>query len=241
MKRFLSSPLPDDVPYVISAGWEYEPKEIAIHGIKAHEAIDFRVPRGTPVHAAADGWAIATFEETSLRCADGSSRRYRGKTVWYGGGLLIQVWHGRGRYTQYLHLERVNAGIPLSSPIHRADGSVVPNIRALRAAVSGYPRMRTARYVRRGDVIGYVGCTGLGWGAPTYTSWRRGVAYRSWDKPHLHFTVLGRRAPRTREAQRVDPFGVYGRASRYPRKPTRWPMRSRSLWLPAATLSVREA
>ena len=215
MKRFLSSPLPDDVPYVISAGWEYEPKEIAIHGIKAHEAIDFRVPRGTPVHAAADGWAIATFEETSLRCADGSSRRYRGKTVWYGGGLLIQVWHGRGRYTQYLHLERVNAGIPLSSPIHRADGSVVPNIRALRA--------------------------GLGWGAPTYTSWRRGVAYRSWDKPHLHFTVLGRRAPRTREAQRVDPFGVYGRASRYPRKPTRWPMRSRSLWLPAATLSVREA
>ncbi len=82
---------------------------------RPHFGVDYAAPRGTPVHAVADGvvaWA--------------GRKRQAGKT--------IELRHGGGYRTAYLHLYRYARGI------------------------------RAGRRVVQGDVIGYVGSTGLSTG-----------------------------------------------------------------------------
>ena len=82
---------------------------------RPHLGVDYAAPRGTPVHAVADGvvaWA--------------GRKRQAGKTV--------ELRHGGGYRTAYLHLHRYARGV------------------------------RAGRRVSQGQVIGYVGSTGLSTG-----------------------------------------------------------------------------
>ncbi len=82
---------------------------------RPHLGVDYAAPKGTPVRAVADGqimWA-----------------------GWKGAaGKTVQLRHGRGYVTSYLHLSRIGRGV------------------------------RRGRQVRQGQVVGYVGSTGLSTG-----------------------------------------------------------------------------
>ena len=108
--------------------------------VKAHNGIDYRAPKGTPVYAAGDGKVI--------RSAYG---QYNGHHVF--------VQHGNNIVTKYLHFTNRS--------------------------------VKQGQRVKQGQVIGYVGSTGLA------------------QAPHLHyeFVVNGvHRNPRTVKLSKADPL-----------------------------------
>ena len=207
----------------------------AIHGVEQHKAIDFGVPIGTPIYAPANGLTIATYSEFLLGEKDDAGtfipRMYEGKKVYFGSGLIIQIWHGKGRYTQYAHLDKVLPIIPYYRPIIDKDtGDLRPA--HLRDAVSEYGKSVKVAKIKQGDLIGYTGVTGIGWGRRCYEDWLAGRDYTHYDDPHLHFMVFGKRLPRSRNTVAVwDPFGIYGKAAQYPKGKSRWHIMENSLWL----------
>ncbi len=101
---------------------------------RAHHAVDYAAPSGTPVMAVADG--------TVTTCG------------WVGGGgNTIRIKHAKGLVSRYMHLRGFAKGI------------------------------RSGVRVRQGDLIGYVGSTGLSTG------------------PHLDFQL-------TRNGTPIDPLKV---------------------------------
>ncbi len=106
------------------------PGALVTQGTHGWNAVDLAAPRGTPIHAAADGVVIIS----------------RGTGAWDGGyGNYVVITHDNGSQTLYSHMTRT--------------------------AVS------SGQSVSSGDVIGYVGSTGLSTGA------------------HLHFEVRGAANP----------------------------------------------
>lgn len=95
--------------------------------VRAHHAVDYAAPSGTPVQAVADG--------VITRCGWGG-----------GGGNTIYIKHARNLQSGYLHL---------------------------RAFAKG---MRVGRRVSQGEVIGYVGSTGLSTGPHLdFRIWKNGT------------------------------------------------------------------
>jgi len=68
-----------------------------------HQGVDFAVPAGTPVLAAADGYVIA-----------------KDNVEHSGGGCTVVINHGNGYATAYMHLECDNR-IPLNSNVKQGD------------------------------------------------------------------------------------------------------------------------
>ncbi len=271
---FLSPVFQTGVEPVIATGFNYTKQEQSVHGVERHGAIDFDVPRGTPILAAADGYALCSYGELQLRMNDGSPRLLSLEAAQQGnprnadlqlpagasetdelpiffGSYVVQIWHERGRYTQYAHLDGVAAEIPYHRPVQvededkkpTGDLSFSPN---LRLPVRQLRTSAVTRFVRRGQVIGWTGMTGCGWGGRCYDRARfdadgkpdfRGVEYPYYTSPHLHFMVFGPRAPRNRTPHLFDPFGLYSDASgRYPHRVADWGNTSshaqhHSLWL----------
>lgn len=225
---FLRPPLAEGVPHIL-AGWLYDEAERHVHGVANHGAVDFECPIGTPVLAAADGWAIATFDEFPLVEEDGKPRLLEGEPIWFGAGLIVQIWHGDGRYTQYAHLDSIPEHIPFYTP-EETDGALRP--RELTAPAESYGGTVPAYAVRAGEKIGESGMTGMGIGRRSYEDWRAGRPYATYASPHVHFAVFGGRDPESRAAPRWDPFGIYDTAPQYPEDATLWPELPDSLWLP---------
>ncbi|MEX2043375.1 MAG: hypothetical protein WD926_00595 [Patescibacteria group bacterium] len=221
-EAFLEPPLSDGDDWRISQGWYYEPE---LFGLRDHGGIDFEAERGTEVRAAADGYAVATYEEYLWQEKGKPVNRIDGEPTYFGSGLVVQIWHRPGRYTQYGHLHTYGEHIPFFEP--RADKQFV-HPEKLRVPVAGYPRI--AHKVETGEPIGTVGMTGMGKGRRTYEDWQAGREYTQYAPDHLHFVVCGRRAPRTRKAVAYDPFGVYGKAEEYPGRTEAWPTLTGSLW-----------
>ena len=254
---------PDAQP-VIATGFEYHEAEIKLHGVKTHNAIDFDLPRGTPVLAPADGYYLATYGEMLLRNDDRTPRTlslaeakqgnprnldlrppHDSGTRWpiYFGSMVVQGWHGSGRYTQFAHLDWVEPSIRYYQSEVQENGDLKPNY-ILRAPVSKLRRKGVASWLPAGTLLGVTGMTGCGWGERCYDTAKlgkdgrpdfRGVDYTYYTGPHLHFMVFGRRSNgKARTPLRFwDPFGIYKDITGgYPTGPqTTWHQVPHSLWL----------
>lgn len=228
---FLDRPFHPDTEAPISTGWLYHEDEKSVHGIEEHQAIDFDASRGTPVVAAHEGWAIATFDEFPLIEDEARPRTIEGEPLFFGAGLLVQVWHGRGRYTQYAHLDSVADSIPYYEPVAEAQALRPQH---LRVPVARYGKQIPAYLVEAGEPIGSVGITGMGKNCRTYDDWKAGRPYQSYQENHLHFAVFSRRRDKARTAVPYDPFNLHQTVEHYPPDPKEWPGLPGSLWSKAA-------
>ncbi len=218
MKPFLTLPFKLEL-YKIGGGWFYRPQDLItkVGGSNRHFAIDLYLSQGTPVLAAASGWAISSYHHFLLRKKSDRRRfiRYRGKLFGSGQGNFVVIYHPRQRlFTQYGHLERVNPTIPFYKP-KKKRGLVQPPVERFQ------PRLfnqKNARRVKGGEVIGWVGGSGIIGG---------------WDKPHLHFELY---RYRDREGKKpgdsfLDPYDIYKTANHYPWPGHKRPMGDNHLWV----------
>jgi murein DD-endopeptidase MepM/ murein hydrolase activator NlpD len=124
-KAFLKAPLQFSR---ISSGFNMHRLHPITHRIKAHPAIDFAAPTGTPIHTVGDGTVIFA-----------AYKRYNGNCV--------KVRHPNGWVTMYNHMSRFARNI------------------------------RAGKRLSQGEVIGYVGSTGLATGPHLdFRMYRQGVA-----------------------------------------------------------------
>lgn len=210
-KRYLS--LPVRGKYKITEGWLYSEQEKKIHGLEFHGGVDFAQPRNSPVYAAASGWAIASYSSNPFHDQKtGKSRRYRGKIVGMGLGNFVQIYHPDAkRFTQYGHLGKVTENIPFTKPRKLKDGRLIPVGHKVKPRdLKSYLK---AVWVKRGEVIGYVGDSGLTLGYKDYPERPNPKKYPSWDETHLHFEEFVRNSRGLK--QRHDPFDVYSSYEKY--------------------------
>ena len=137
-KAFLRAPL--NFAYISS---NFNPKRYhpILKRVKAHNGIDYRAPKGTPVYAAGDGKVIRS-----------------GYSKYNGHHVFVQ--HANSIVTKYLHFTKRT--------------------------------VKKGQRVKQGQVIGYVGATGLA------------------QAPHLHYEFLlngVHRNPRTVALPKADPLG----------------------------------
>jgi murein DD-endopeptidase MepM/ murein hydrolase activator NlpD len=123
-KAFLKAPLSFSR---ISSGFTFHRRHPITHRVKAHPAIDYAAPKGTPIHTVCDGTIIFA-----------SYKRYNGNCV--------KVRHPNGWVTMYNHMSKFARNI------------------------------RSGKRVAQGQVIGYVGSTGLSTGPHLdFRMYRNGV------------------------------------------------------------------
>lgn len=202
---FLALPFGTNVEIEITEGWFYSPQERQIHGHDIHYGVDFAGARGTPVLAAAEGWAVASYE---LNFAG----NYQGKSVGFGLGNFIKVWHPHmGVYTLYGHLESVAPEVPFLAPVAR-ENFYLPT--ALHHSPENL--MRSSSFVARGQCLGYIGDSGLSWGYQERPGFRPDpVSFPSWDETHLHFEVYAPQVGGYKKKLRYDPYGIYADVTQY--------------------------
>jgi murein DD-endopeptidase MepM/ murein hydrolase activator NlpD len=212
-KAFLTIPLAKGtVPLKVSQGWVYSEDEKNIHpDISTHFAVDFPAPWGTPVYAPADGVALASYHTYDMIDAGG-------RTIGYGLGLFIQIWHEEAQvYSSYGHLSRINSKlIPYLAPV--LEGKNWQPRKALYVPLSTFKV--SARPVKKGDLIGYIGYTGLRLGYEEISSNPPSVDPKkdhTWDPhgAHLHWEVYTRTPDGLKKDKRYDPFGIYGEREQY--------------------------
>lgn len=213
---FLGLPFKKGTACKVQQGWIFLAKEQAIYRKREHYALDFEAPRGTPVLAAADGLALASYQAEP-------NGIYQGKEVGFGLGLFVQIWDPEHRvFTMYGHLSGTARDIPYYEP--EVHGQYYePTV--VRRAGDQIQFLQTKK-VRKGEVIGYVGDSGCYWGYQEKPGYRPDPRkFPSLDGPNLHFMVFDRNA-QGEMCKWFDPYGVYGKAVEYnsPFPPT-------SLWL----------
>lgn len=124
-KAFLKAPLKFTR---ISSRFTYHRKHPVTGKVRAHTAVDYAAPSGTPVHSIGDG--------TVIQCGWDS----------HGGGNRIRIRHMNGYETSYMHLRGFAKGI------------------------------RSGVRVSQGQLIGYVGSTGMSTGPHLdFRVWKNGT------------------------------------------------------------------
>lgn len=192
----------------ISQGWIYSQDEFVIHpDIPVHFAVDFPEPWGTPVYAPADGWALSSYQTYEIKDANG-------RTIGYGLGHFVQMYHWAGLYSSYAHLSGINPKIPFFSPTLK-DGNWQPTV--IYTTIAEFKKK--AQPVKQGDLIGYVGYSGLLL-RPETASCPPQINPETdptWDPAgaHLHWEIFTRTPDGATKDKRFDPFGIYGEQGKY--------------------------
>ncbi len=197
----------------ITEGWFYSEEEIKIHGFKIHTGIDFKAKRNEPVYASAEGWAISSYHSFRVKNKDGSLRKYKNKTLNNGMGFFVQIYHPKNKqYTQYGHLNKISNKISFGTP-RKIKGNYYPYGHKVKPK-----KMKDSKYftwVKKGELIGYVGDSGLTWGYKDYPKRPDVKKYPSWDEVHLHFQEFTRDKQGNKIEPR-DPFNIYNTYQKYP-------------------------
>ena len=218
---FLALPLAKATPDLsISQGWLYSEDERSIHPvIPVHYGVDVPLPWGTPIFAAADGWAVASYHTNDIVDS-------QGRTIGFGLGLFVQIWHEEPElYSLYAHLSGLN-----EAHFSAINGCFIPYIEPVLEGGSWQPRgglylpvdefIGQAEPVIKGDLIGYAGYTGLRLDydeTPAYIPNIDPAMHKTWDPhgSHLHFEVYTRTPDGAMKDKRYDPFGLYGERDQY--------------------------
>lgn len=213
MKPFLYLPFKKQ-NYQITEGWIYSEEERKIHSFLGHSGIDFALSRGTEIFAPADGIAIASYFSRPLMGKNGKYVLYKKKQVWFGLGYFVQIYHSEyDLFTAYAHLCKIEAPIKVHAPRKMGRFFIPVGHKVLPEKLEQY---KFAARVKKGDLIGYSGDSGLGWGSEDYPPTRLNFKkYISWDEPHLHFEVFIREGSR-RTKKHFDPYGIKNESSYYP-------------------------
>lgn len=258
-KPFLGPIFASEITPFVSAGYEYDAKEKATHGVQKHQAIDFDVPRGTAIYAPADGYYIATYGEILLedksgvpklvsvkeaRAGNPYSKELRPPAksgrwpIWFGG-LFVQGWHRNGTYTQYGHLDWVDSLIPYYPPSAHKTNLLYSEV--LKIDPHEYQKPEVAVFLKAGTLIAKSGMTGMGWGPRSFDFAAidnddrpdfSTAQYTHYTSPHLHFAVFGPRNSNGEPTEYFDPFGVYGTLNdAYPAELSDWKKIKTSLWV----------
>jgi murein DD-endopeptidase MepM/ murein hydrolase activator NlpD len=207
LKPFLYLPF-EKQKYKITEGWNYSDQEKSIHGIVGHGGIDFAIPKGTPVLAPADGIAISSYFSYPL-LKNGKSVKYNQKQVFYGLGFFVQIYHpDHSFYTSYGHLEKISPEIKFHYPRKLGNNFWPVGNKISPEKLVNYP---FATKVKKGQVIGYVGNSGLGLGNIGYPDYKN---YKSWDEVHLHFEIFMRYGSKKRKKY-FDPYGIKEKFDKY--------------------------
>jgi hypothetical protein len=174
----------------VSSGWYIAEDELGVIGEDFHEGLDFDgVPCQTPILAVADGWAVASYQsgiarggQAPFNPADPSNPEtdwrdpVSGREGWLGfAGLFVelqtnvQVPGFQNAVAQYFHLSAVNPRITWLDPVREPDtitwnGKRVENWFPAPVRQSQADIRRIATPVKRGDVIGWIGDTGINFG-----------------------------------------------------------------------------
>lgn len=229
VKPFLVLPFKKQL-YKVTEGWRYSEHEKAIHGFTGHAGIDFELPRGTEIFAAADGWTISSYFNFII-LKDGKPLLYQEKEIGLGLGNFVQIYHHEsGLYTAYGHLETIDKVIPFHKP--RKVGThfwpighkINPN------KLVDYSK---AVFIKRGQSIGRVGDSGLTLGYYDYPTRPDPEQYPSWDEVHLHFEVFSRIGGK-KIKKYLDPYGIKGGVEDYPdssKQGTKLGEKSSVLWI----------
>jgi murein DD-endopeptidase MepM/ murein hydrolase activator NlpD len=200
--------------FKITEGWFYSEEEKKIHGREIHGGIDFKAKLGKPVYASVSGWATSSYHNRPVKNKDGSERLYKGKPITNGLGYFVQIYHPEnGRYTQYGHLGKIVQKIPFGKPRKRKD-TYYPYGYKIKPE-----NMENSKYyvwVNQGELIGYVGDSGLCWGYKDYPQRPNPSKYPSWDEVHLHFEEFSRNKKGIKKQLR-DPFNIYSTFKDYPK------------------------
>lgn len=213
LKPFLAIPIAKNAPrHKISQGWFYSPGEKRIHpDTPTHHAVDFLAKWGTSIYAPADGLAVASYHLFDMIDS-------KGRTIGYGLGLFIAIWHeGAGVYTSYAHLSGINNElIPYIAPVLE-NGSWQPR-NAIYLPIEQFKM--GAKPVKKGDLIGYIGYTGLRLGydeTPANPPTVDPAKDYTWDPAgaHLHWEVYSRTEDGSQKNKRYDPFGLYAERKAY--------------------------
>ncbi len=214
MKKTLDFPLKTS-KFKITEGFYYSDQEKAIHGLKLHGGIDYAVPRMTPVLAAADGFAYAAYQWAPLD----NRKEYKGKTIGMGYGFYVRIYHPQfdskkhgSMFTTYGHLTKPANKIVWHKPI--CENEKLFQSQAFRKKFKLLKNKRNATFVKKGEVIGYVGDSGLTWGYKDYPKRPNPKKFPSWDEVHLHFEVYTRKHPLEKK-RHIDPYQISKKGSAY--------------------------
>lgn len=213
-----------------SEAWLTSPDELAIDGEvngDLHAANDLEFVNkpdygyGLPVLAAADGRAYFSYQYTSGIWTDPAT----GIThqVGWGAGLFVEIRHAkdqpgnRGWVTQYIHLSKVAPGLPYLKPDAVSDPAdpTHPDWFPTGILKEDNALWNVGVPVKQGQVIGYQGDTGIGFGwkdnfdpATGQVAPRNRAVLKPWDPPQLHFQLYQGRVNGVKQ-NIVDPFGLY--------------------------------
>lgn len=206
LKPFLYLPFKKQ-KYQISEGWNYSEEEKKIHSFLGHGGIDFALPKGTEIYAVADGIAIASYYSYKL------NKKYKGKEIWFGLGYFVQIYHPQYKmFITYAHFSEIDPAIKFHKPKKRNNYFWPVGHKVLPEKLEQY---KFASKVKKGQLIGYSGNSGLGWGKCDYSQKSNSSKFISWDEPHLHFEIFVRQGSK-RKKKYFDPCGIKNQSVYYP-------------------------